>query len=77
MGLRVEDRRVTVGVGEGLGERSLCESCDLGQHAADGVGIEIAPSAFAQWLFQSEYLEEVELEVPNVALVMAHVCFSQ
>lgn len=69
---------VAVRVGERFAKRSLGQACDLCQHVADSVGIQVAPSAFAQWLLQSENLEEVELQVPSVALVMAHVfCFSQ
>ena len=76
--LGIEDRGVAVRIGERFAKRSLGQACDLCQHVADSVGIQVAPSAFAQWLLQSENLEEVELQVPNVALVMAHVfCFSQ
>lgn len=75
--LGIEDRGLVVRIGERFAKRSLGQACDLCQHVADSSS-QVAPSAFAQWLLQSENLEEVELQVPNVALVMAHVfCFSQ
>ncbi len=76
--LGVEDRRVAVGVGEGLAQRSLGEAGNFTEHVADGVGVEVAPHAVTQRLLETEYLEEVELQVADVALVMAHVfCLSQ
>ena len=72
VGLGIEDRRVAVGVGERLGDRSLGQAGDLAQHVAGGVGVQVAEGALAERLVEAEHLEEVEFLVTDVALVMAH-----
>ena len=52
--------------------RSSGEPGDLGQHAAGGVGVDLLERAGAEDLVAAEDLEQVELEVPQVALVVAH-----
>ncbi len=73
MGFGVEDRRVAVGVGEAFGGRPLGQCLDLGEDAACGVLVQIAELAGFEDLLNLQELEEVELEVAEVALVMAHV----
>ena len=43
--LRIEDRRIAVGVGERLGNRTLREPSDLVEHRAHRVDVEIAVAA--------------------------------
>lgn len=74
VGLGIEDRGVAVGVGETFGGRALCEGLDLGEDAACGLFVEVAELAGFEDLLNLQELEEVELEVAEVALVMAHVC---
>ena len=69
---RVESGRVPVGVGEGLGQRSLGELGRLGEHLANGLAIEVPEVTGGQSLLELEHLEQVELEIPDIALVMAH-----
>jgi hypothetical protein len=71
-GVGVEDGRVAVGVGEGLGERPLGELGDLGDDAAGRVLVQVGERSVRQDLVGAEDLEEVELDVANVALVVAH-----
>ena len=72
LGLRVVDRRVAVGVREGLGELVLGEAGDLLEHLASGVGVDVLVGAGPQHVAATEHLEEVELDVAQVALVVAH-----
>ncbi len=73
VGLRVEDRGSAVGFREGLGSGTLGERLDLGKDAARGVLVEVAERTGFEDLLNLQELEEVELEVAEVALVMAHV----
>ena len=73
VGLRVEDRRVAVGVGEGLRQRPDRQAVDLGQDAARGVLVGLLERPRAEVVLHAEDLEQVELEVPQVALVVAHL----
>ena len=69
---RVEDRRVAVAVGVAGGQVLAGEPVDLGEDAAGGVGVEIGVRLLAERPVRAEDLEQVELEVPQVALVVAH-----
>ena len=74
VGLRVEDRRVAVGVGEGFGQRALGQAARPRRACCLTVSASRSPKAPASsGLSSAEDLEEVELEVANVCLVMAHV----
>ena len=70
--VRVEDRRVAVGVGEGFGQRPLGQLGHLGDHALGGVEVDVLERRRGKDLVGAEDLEEVELDVPDVALVVAH-----
>ena len=70
---RVEDRRVAVGVDEGRGEScsaSRPTSCSTSRAVSASISLERARCPGRPG--RSEDLEEVELEVPQVALVVAH-----
>ena len=73
LGLRVVDRRVAVGVDEGRGEVGLGETRDLLDHFACGVGVEVGVRTGAEHLVATEHLEEVELDVTDVALVVSQL----
>jgi hypothetical protein len=79
MVLRVEDRRVAVGILERVREDARGQPVHLVEHAARRVGVELGERAGAQYVLAVEHLEEVELEVPEVALVVPHrrltLCF--
>ena len=72
MRLRVERRRVAVGVGERLGERALGQLRRLVEHLAYGLAVEVTELAGRQRLLQLQHLEKVELEITHIALVVAH-----
>ena len=61
-----------VGVLEGLGELVLRQAGDLLEHLARGVGVDLLVGADPQDVAATEHLEEVELDVAQVALVVAH-----
>jgi len=63
---------MAVGFGEGVGDRPLGQARGLGEYLTDRVGIEVAVLAAVEHLLQLQQLEEVELEVADVALEMAH-----
>jgi hypothetical protein len=69
MGLRVEHGRVAVRVDEGLGQRAGRDGVQFLQHALGGVQID---AVGAEVVLHAEDLEEVELEVTEVALEVAH-----
>src|SRR5690606_37994027 len=66
------DRGVAVGVREGLRHDSAGQPVDLGQDVTGGVLVEVLEGTGAHDLLAVEHLEQVELEVPEVALVMRH-----
>ena len=70
--LRVVDGRVAVGVLERRGELVLGQAGDLLEHLARGVDVHLLVGAGAQHVAAAEHLEEVELDVTQVALVVAH-----
>src|SRR5690606_33491883 len=68
----IEDRRVAVGVDERRGEVLAGEALDLGEDALRGVDVHLVERAGAQDRLTVEQLEEVELDVAQIALVVAH-----
>ena len=71
---RVEHRRVAVGVGEGFGQRAGRQPLQLGEDAADGLLVQFVVRRLAEQVLAPQHLEQVELDVPQVALVVAHRC---
>jgi hypothetical protein len=72
VGRRVEDRRVAVAVLVGLREVLAREAVDLGEDRAGGLAVDLRERAAAQDFVATQHLEEVELDVAQVALVVAH-----
>ena len=72
MGGRVENRRIAVGVGERLGDRPLGEPADLVENAAGGLLVHVGVRFRAEQFLPVQDLEEVELDVPEVALEVPH-----
>ena len=70
---RVEHRRVTVAVGERLGGRPERELVDLGEHVPRRFLVDLGERPGAEDFLAPEQFEEVELDVPEIALVVAHV----
>ena len=70
---RVEDRRVPVAVGERLGDRADGEPVDLVEDAAAVSSSRSSCGADPSSCCRSENLEEVELDVTQVALEVGHV----
>ncbi len=70
--VRVEGRRVAVGLCERLRERPLGQPGSLVEHLSHRLGVEVAELPGRQHFFQVEDLVEVELEVAHVALVVPH-----
>jgi hypothetical protein len=73
-GLGVEDRRVAVGVDERRGEVVGGEALDLAQQVLGRVDVELPERLGAQRRIGAEDLEQVELDVAQVALVVTHDC---
>jgi hypothetical protein len=72
LGVGVVHRRVAVGVVERRGERAGGQALDLGEDVARGVGVDLLEDPGAVDAAAVEQLEEIELDVAQVALVMAH-----
>ena len=72
VGLGVEDRRVAVAVDVRRGEVVARQAADLGEDLAGGVAVDLGEGTLAEDLVPAEHLEEVELDVAQVALVVAH-----
>jgi hypothetical protein len=72
--LGVVDGRVAVGVLEGGGEVLAGQPLGLGEDALRGVEVELLERTGAEDVLTSEQLEKVELDVAQVALVVAHDC---
>ena len=68
----VEDGRVAVAVLVGGGEVLARQPVDLGEDRARGLAVNLREGSVAQDLVPAEHLEEVELDVAQVALVVAH-----
>ena len=73
LGLRVVDGGRAVRLGERFGQRADSEPVDLVQDLFRGVGIHLSERTCAHALACTEDLEEVEFQVPDVALVVRHV----
>ena len=73
--LRVEDRRVAVGRGERLGQRTLRQPGDLVEHRAHRVDIEIAVATRSENVAEIQHLEQVELDVTDIGDVVAQGIF--
>lgn len=73
MGVGVEGRRVPVGLGERLGDRTLGLPGRLGEHFANRLAVQVTEGSPGQRLVQFEHLEEIEFEVPDIALVVPHI----
>jgi hypothetical protein len=69
----VEDRRVAVAVGERRGEVVLREPGHLAEHALGRVDVELLEGGRPEGAVGAEDLEQVELDVAQVALVVTHV----
>jgi hypothetical protein len=72
VGRRVEYRRVPVGVFERLRDRASGEPVHLIEDRARRVLVDLGERTAAEDLLAPEYLEEVELQVAEVALVVTH-----
>jgi hypothetical protein len=72
VGLGVEDGRVAVAVLVGRSEVLAGQPLHLGQDRASGVRVDRLERTGAEHLVPSQHLEEVELDVAEVALVVAH-----
>jgi hypothetical protein len=72
VGGRVEDRRVAVGVGEGLRQRTGRHGVQLPERVPRGLQVDAVERRAAQLLLHPEDLEEVELDVAQVAPEVAH-----
>ena len=70
---RIEDRRVPVGLGERLGEGTGSEPVHLVQDPAGSLLIQVRIRLRAQQVLPPQHLEQVELDVTEVALVVAHL----
>ncbi|GAA5012976.1 hypothetical protein GCM10023317_50740 [Actinopolymorpha pittospori] len=71
-GLPVEDGRGEVGLGEGGGDVLAGEALDLAQDAARGVEVDVGIATGAEQVGTPEHVEERELDVTEIALVVAH-----
>ena len=70
--LRVVDRRVAVGVLERRRQLLAGQPVDLAEDRPRRVDVDLLEQALPEDLVTSEHLEQVELDVPDVALVVAH-----
>ena len=71
-GRHVEDGRVAVAVGEGRGQVVLRQARHLLEHPARGVDVQLLERRPTQGLGGAEHLEQVELDVAQVARVVTH-----
>jgi hypothetical protein len=72
MGLRIEDRRIAVGVLERLREDVRRQPVHLVEYVPRGLRVQFGVRSRAQDVLAAEHLEKVELQVPEVAPVMPH-----
>ncbi len=72
MGLGIEHRRVTVAVGERLGDGTLGQASHLVEHLAGRIGVQVGVVAGPEGLVQPEDVEQVKDLVTDIALVVAH-----
>ena len=71
-GLGVEDGRVAVAVLVRRRQVLAGHPVDLGEDRAGGLAVDLRERALAEDVVSAEHLEEVELDVAQVALVVAH-----
>ena len=71
-GRRVEHRRVAVSVRERVRERAAGQPVNLAEDAARGLLVHLRVGLAAQQILAVQHLEQIELEVPEVALVVTH-----
>ena len=71
-GRGIELRRVAVGLGERLGDRAGSQPLDLGQDAARGFLVQLGERLRAHQVLALQHLEQVELDVTEIALVVPH-----
>ncbi len=71
-GLRIEDRRRAVRVGEGVGQFAGRQPLHLDQDVPCGVLVHLGERTDSVTLLGAEHLEEVELQVAQVGLVVPH-----
>ncbi|GAT10906.1 phage tail tape measure protein lambda [Mycolicibacterium novocastrense] len=72
MGGRIERGRVSVGFGERLGERPLGLPGRFVEHLPHRIAVEFAELAGRERFVETQYLEEIEYEIPHIASVVAH-----
>ena len=68
----VEDRGVPVGVGEGRGQRAGGHRVQLGQDGPGRLLVQVRIGLLTEHILAPQHLEQVKLDVPQVALVVAH-----
>ena len=71
-GDRVVYGGLTVGIGEGVGERAGREALDLTKHFTACGDVNLCVRAVAESLPGTEDLEQVELDVAQICFVVAH-----
>ena len=69
---RVEYRRVAVGLGERLRQRAGRQPVHLAEDPPRGLLVDIGIGLPAQHVLAAQHLEEVELDITQVALVVTH-----
>src|SRR5215470_9738013 len=73
----VEHGRMPVRVRERLGQRAAGQAVDLFEHAARGLDVQLVVRGRAEQLLPVQHLEQVELDVAEVALEVRHLPSSQ
>jgi len=64
---------VTVGLDEGVRQRPAGQPVDFGKHVARGLGVHLGEGADTHPVLHPEHLEQGELQIAEIALVVAHV----
>ena len=72
-GCRVEHRWVAVGLGEGVRERADGQPVHLGQHAVHDLLVQFLIGGLAEHVLPPQHLEQVELDVAQVAFVVTQL----
>ncbi len=74
MGGRVEHWRIPVRVGERLCDRAFSQPVHFVQDAARGLFVHLREWLGAKKVLPVQHLEQIELNVPEVALEVPHEC---